>query len=92
MATDVDGARFSTYHAAWRMSEGLPAAKEVAVAKAWMNEAFGRVITLAHQVHGAIACTIDHELQFYTKRGKAGDLTYGDGEFHREIVAQEMGL
>lgn len=92
MASDIDGARFSTYHAAWRIAQGLPAAKEAAVAKAWMNDAFSRVITLAHQVHGAIACTIDHELQFYTKRGKAADLSYGDGEFYREIVAQSMGL
>ncbi len=92
MAADVDGARFSTYQAAWRISQGLPATMEVSIAKAWMNEAFGRVITLAHQVQGAIACTIDHELQYYTKRGKAGDLTYGDGDFYRELVAQQMGL
>ncbi len=92
MATDVDGARFSTYQAAWKLSQGLSCAKEVAIAKAWMGEAFGRVSTLAHQVHGAIGCTIDHDLQFYTRRGKAAELTFGDGDFYREIVAQEMGL
>jgi alkylation response protein AidB-like acyl-CoA dehydrogenase len=92
MATDVDGARFSTYQAAWRLSEGLPATKEVAIAKAWMGEAFGRVSTLAHQIHGAIGCTMDHDLQFYTRRGKAGELTFGDGDYYREIVAQQMGL
>ena len=92
MAADVDGARFSTYEAAWKTSQGLPVTKEVAIAKAWMNEAFGRVITLAHQVHGAISVTLDHELQYYTKRGKAADLTYGDGDFYRELVAQQMGL
>jgi len=92
MVTDVDGSRFSTYQAAWRISEGLPCAKEVAIAKAWMGEAYGRVITLAHQIHGAIGCTIDHDLQFYTRRGKTAELTFGDGDFYREIVAQEMGL
>ena len=92
MATDTDAARFATYQAAWRISNGLPATREVAIAKAWMNEAFGRVITLAHQVHGAIAVTIDHELQYYTKRGKAADLSYGDGDFYRELVARQMGL
>ncbi|GAI37896.1 unnamed protein product [marine sediment metagenome] len=92
MATDVDGSRFSTYQAAWRLSERLPCAREVAIAKAWMGEAYGRVITLAHQIHGAIGCTIDHDLQFYTRQGKAAELTFGDGDFYREIVAQEMGL
>ncbi len=92
MATDVDGSRFSTYQAAWRLSQGLPSAREVAIAKAWIGEAYGRVITLAHQIHGAIGCTIDHDLQFYTRRGKAAEFTYGGGDFYREIVAQEMGL
>jgi len=92
MATDVDGARFATYQAAWRISRGLPATREVAIAKAWMSEAFTRVITLAHQVHGAIGCTIDHDLHYYTRHGKAADLSFGDGDYYRELVAQSMGL
>ncbi len=92
MATDIDGSRFSTYQAAWMLTEGIPCAKEVAIAKAWISEAFGRVSTLAHQIHGAIGCTIDHDLQYYTKWGKAADLSFGDADFYREIVAQEMGL
>jgi len=92
MATDVGGLRFSTYEAAWRLSEGLPSQKEVSVAKAWADEAFTRVSTLAHQIHGAIGCTIDHDLQFYTRFGKAAELAFGDAEYHREMIAQEMGL
>lgn len=92
MATDVDGARLSTYQAAWMLSEGLPCTKEIAVAKGWMNEAYERVIALAHQIHGAIGVTIDHDLQFYTRRAKAAQLTFYDTDFCREVVAQEMGL
>ncbi len=92
MATDVDGSRFSAYQAAWMLSEGLPCIKEVAVAKAWQSEACGRVISLAHQIHGAIGVTMDHDLQFYTRRAKAAEVTFGDADFYREIVAQEMEL
>jgi alkylation response protein AidB-like acyl-CoA dehydrogenase len=92
MNGDIDGARFATYQAAWKISQGMEATREAAIAKAFMGEAFTRVITLAHQVHGAIAVTIDHDLQYYTKRGKAADLSYGDAEFHREAVARSMGL
>jgi len=92
MATDVDGSRFATYQAAWRLSEGLPCSKEVAIAKAWTGEAYGRVIALAHQIHGAIGFTMDHDLHFYTRRAKAAQVTFGDADFYREIVAQEMGL
>ncbi len=92
MATDVDGARFSTYQAAWMLSEGLPCTKEVAIAKAWIGEASQRVLALAHQIHGAIGVTMEHDLHFYTRRAKAGELAFGDANFYREIVAKEMGL
>jgi len=92
MATDVEGSRFVAFQAAWMLTEGLPATKEVSIAKAWINEAFERVSVLSHQIHGAIGCTIDHDLQFYTRYGKAARISFGDGDFHREKVAQEMGL
>jgi alkylation response protein AidB-like acyl-CoA dehydrogenase len=92
MATDVDGTRLSTYQAAWMLSEGLPCTKEIAIAKAWAGEACQRVMALAHQIHGAIGVTIDHDLQYYTRRAKAAEVSFGDASFYREIVAQEMGL
>jgi len=92
MATDVDGARLSTYQAACMISEGLPCTLEVAVAKAWASEASQRIMALAHQIHGAIGYSIDHDLQFYTRRAKAAEVTFGDASFYREIVAQEMRL
>jgi alkylation response protein AidB-like acyl-CoA dehydrogenase len=92
MATDVDGTRLSTYQAAWRVSEGLPCTQEVAIAKAWAGQACQRVMALAHQIHGAIGVTIDHDLQYYTRRAKAAEVTFGDAEFYREVVAREMGL
>jgi len=92
MAIDVDGTRLSTYQAAWMVSEGLPCTEKAAIAKAWAGEACGRVMALAHQIHGAIGCTIDHDLQFYTRRAKGAELTFGDSIFYRKVVAQEMGL
>jgi len=92
MLTDVEGTRLSTYQAAWMVSEGLPCTEGVAVAKAWAGQACQRVLALAHQVHGAIGCTIDHDLQYYTRRAKAAEVTFGDAEFYRDVVAREMGL
>ena len=92
MATDVDGSKFITYEAVWMLSEGLPCAKEIAMAKAWTSEAYRRVVTLGHQVHGAIGFTKDHDMQLYFRRAKAAELAFGDADFHRETVAVEMGL
>jgi alkylation response protein AidB-like acyl-CoA dehydrogenase len=92
MVTDVDGARFITYKAAWELSEGLPATKDVAIAKAWTGEACGRVTLLAHQIFGAIGFTMDHDIHLYYRRAKAGEIMFGDGDFQRAIVANELGL
>ncbi len=92
MVTDVDGARFITYKAAWKVNEGLPAEMDVAIAKAWTSEACGRVTLLAHQIFGAIGFTMDHDIHLYYRRAKAGEIMFGDGDFQRAIVAQELGL
>jgi len=92
MVSDVDGSRFVTYKAAWKVSEGLPATFDVAVAKAWTSGAYGRVTLLAHQIFGAIGFTMDHDMHLYYRRAKAGEIMFGDGAFQRAIVAREMGL
>jgi alkylation response protein AidB-like acyl-CoA dehydrogenase len=92
MLADVEGTRLSAYQAAWMMSEGMPGTEQVAVAKAWAGQASQRVFALAHQIHGAIGVTIDHDLHYYTRRAKAAEPTFGDAGFYREVVAQEMGL
>ncbi|MFC1982215.1 acyl-CoA dehydrogenase family protein [Chloroflexota bacterium] len=92
IATDVDGMRLSTYQAAWMLAENLPCKMEIAIAKAWANQASVRIMSLAHQIHGAIGLTIDHDLHYYTRRAKADEVTFGDAAEHREVVAKEMGL
>jgi alkylation response protein AidB-like acyl-CoA dehydrogenase len=90
--TDVESSKLITYNAAWMLSKGLTCTKEVAMAKAWVSEAYGRVIALAHQIHGAVGFSKDHDLQLYSRRAKAAELDFGDADYHRESVAVEMGI
>lgn len=92
MATEVDGARLCAYRAAWMLSHGLPCTSEAAIAKVWTGEASRRVIDRAHQIHGAIGVTTEHDLHFHTRRAKAAELMFGDADLHREAIAREMGL
>ena len=92
MVTDVDGARYITYKAAWKLSEGLPATKSVAMAKAWVGDAYQRVTILGQQVFGAIGFTMDHDMHLYYRRARAGAIAFGNSNFHREVVAKELGL
>jgi alkylation response protein AidB-like acyl-CoA dehydrogenase len=92
MATDVEGSRYITYQAAWHLSEGLPAEREVAMAKAWVSDAYRRVCALGHQSHGAIGFTKEHNMQLYSRRAKAAELAFGDADYHLETVAKAIGL
>ena len=92
MATDVDGSRFITYQAAWRLSEGLECDREVSMAKAWVSEACRRVAALGHQVHGGIGFTKEHDMQLFFRRAKQAELFFGDADYHKEKVADAIGL
>jgi alkylation response protein AidB-like acyl-CoA dehydrogenase len=92
MATQVAGARDVTYRAAWKLAEDLDAAMEVSLAKAWVSKVNQQVLSLAHQSHGAIGFTWEHDLPLYTRRAKAWEFLYGDPDFHRDRIAQFLGL
>lgn len=89
MLIDVEGSRFATYQAAWRINEGLPATREVAIAKAWVSRACRRVMNSAHQVHGAIGFTEDHILHYYTKKNRACEFSFGGIDFHLAKIGTE---
>jgi alkylation response protein AidB-like acyl-CoA dehydrogenase len=88
MLVDVDGCSLMTYNAAWRLQEGLPAAREVAMAKALLNEKFRRIVAQAVQIHGAIGFTDEHDVPLYFKRAKAWELSLGDTQFHLDRIAK----
>ena len=92
MVVDVEGARFLTFQAAWRISQGLPAGMEASMAKAWTSEASRRVTFLGHQIHGAVSFCEEHDMHIYYRKAKAGEVAFGDGAFHLEKVAHRLGL
>lgn len=92
MWTAMETSRFLVYEVAWMESEGLPCAKEASMAKAYVNEVYKDVAKWAVRLHGAIATSADHDIPFYYRRSKAADIAFGNTDFHREIVAQKIGL
>ncbi|MFC1982508.1 acyl-CoA dehydrogenase family protein [Chloroflexota bacterium] len=92
MLIEFSPAEVLTYQAAWMMSQGLPCATEVAMAKALVGDACTRVCELGHQVHGGVGLTMEHDMQRYYRRVKAAELSWGDSSYHREMIAQHMDL
>src|SRR5207253_2762226 len=92
MAIELEGARHVTRQALWRLAEGLPAAREVAVAKAWTGRAYREATLIAHQLHGGAGYVIEHELHRYSARAKEAELRFGSTEEWLETLADELRL
>ena len=93
MATDVDGMRLIMYRAAWSVSEGEPDQElQVSMAKAWCSDASRRVVAEGQQIHGGIGFTKEYKIQLYFRRQKMAELMWGDGDYHREQVAELLKI
>lgn len=92
MRSDIDALRWLVYQGAWCLGQGDKSTLAVSAAKAYGNEALRRIFMHAHQVHGAIGFSTEHDLHLYTRRAKAAELQWGSTGLHLEQVATAMGL
>jgi len=84
--------KYLLYEAAWLESNGMPSAKEASMSKAYINEAYKLVSALGVKLHGGIGTSNDHDIPLYFRRAKAADTVYGSTDYHRELIAQQIGL
>jgi alkylation response protein AidB-like acyl-CoA dehydrogenase len=92
MWTAMQTSRYLVYQAAWMESAGMPCEKQASMAKAYVNEAYKNLTKWAVRLHGAIGTTYDHDISLYYRRSKSADVAFGGTDFHREIVARQIGL
>jgi alkylation response protein AidB-like acyl-CoA dehydrogenase len=74
---DTEAIRLTAWQAAWRIAEGLPADKEVAVAKFWAADGGQRVVHAAVHLHGGVGVDRDYPLHRYFLMTKHLELTLG---------------
>jgi len=93
MAVEVEGATSIMYYAAWALSENDPQLTLAAsMAKAWCSDAYKHATFDGVQIHGGIGFTWDHDMHLYFKRAKTCEVTFGDGNYHREKGAQLLDI
>lgn len=74
---DVETIRLTTWEAAWRLAAGLPAARELAIAKFFAAEGGQRVTYAAQHLHGGIGFDLEYGLARYYPLSKQIELTLG---------------
>jgi alkylation response protein AidB-like acyl-CoA dehydrogenase len=93
MLLEVESAKSAAYYAGWcasEMNEELPAM--ASMAKAYCSEAYFHCAAENIQIHGGIGFTWEHPAHLYFKRAKSSELLFGDATYHREQLAQRIGL
>jgi alkylation response protein AidB-like acyl-CoA dehydrogenase len=87
---DLDAMRWATWRAAWKLSQGVPAMRETAVAKFWAAEGGGRIATAAMHVHGGIGVDVDYPIHRYFLWSKALVLSLGGATLQLVRLGQDM--
>ncbi len=77
---DTNAMWLTAHQAAWRIDAGLPAAREVAIAKYWAAEAGYRVVHAAVHVHGGVGVDRDYPLHRHFLMARQIELTLGHAE------------
>jgi alkylation response protein AidB-like acyl-CoA dehydrogenase len=93
MLLDVESAKSAAYYAAWAAQERndeLPIA--ASLAKSFCSEAYFHCAAENVQIHGGIGFTWEHSAHLYFKRAKSSELFLGDPAYHRELLAQRLGI
>ncbi|MBI5967507.1 MAG: acyl-CoA/acyl-ACP dehydrogenase [Deltaproteobacteria bacterium] len=92
MLINIEGGRYISYKAAWMLSNGIPCKRQVALAKAWVSDAYKRVVGLGHQIMAGTGYMEEHDMPLYSRRAKAAEIAFGDANYYKKIVAKEIGL
>ncbi len=71
---DTEAIRVTTWQAAWRIDEQLPATEAVAVAHWWASEAGQRVVHATQHLHGGLGADISYPIHRYFLWGKQLEL------------------
>ena len=93
MLLEVESAKSAAYYAGWAAAEDSDELPVVAsLAKAYCSDAYFHAAAENIQIHGGIGFTWEHDAHLYFKRAKSSELLLGDPTYHRELLAQRIGI
>jgi alkylation response protein AidB-like acyl-CoA dehydrogenase len=93
MLLEVESAKSAAYYAGWAAAEDSDELPVVAsLAKSYCSEAYFHAAAENIQIHGGIGFTWEHPAHLYFKRAKSSELLLGDPSYHRELLAQRIGI
>lgn len=90
MLTTIHAATLMTYHAAWCLDRGLPAAREAAMAKLFAAEVAMWCAHRAVQLFGGYGYIQDYPVERYFRDAKITEIYEGTSEIQRVVIARHL--
>jgi 3-oxocholest-4-en-26-oyl-CoA dehydrogenase beta subunit len=87
---DTEAMRVTLWQAAWRLTAGLDATKEVMVAKWWAAEGGQRVVHITQHLHGGMGADVDYPVHRYFLWGKQIEDTLGGASAQLARLGQAL--
>jgi alkylation response protein AidB-like acyl-CoA dehydrogenase len=87
---DLDAMRGVTWRAAWSLTRGLPAERDIMVAKFWAAEAGARIAASAQHLHAGIGVDVDFPIHRYFLWSKALELSFGGASAQLAALGRDL--
>lgn len=87
---DVQSMRWVMWRAAWKLTNGQDATREVAISKFWAAEGGARVAASAQHLHGGMGVDVDYPIHRYFLWSKALELSFGNATQQLVTLGRHM--
>ena len=87
---DAQAVELTMLQAAWRIAAGVPAAREVAIAKYWAAAGGQRVVHAAQHLHGGMGVDRDYPLHRYFLLAKQLELFLGGATRQLQLIGRRL--
>jgi len=92
MQTEVEAARTLMWRAAWMVSKGREALREISMAKLLSSETAAKVANMGMQIFGAYGYNMDFDMQRLFRDSRSATIAAGSSQMQRNLIAKLMGL
>jgi alkylation response protein AidB-like acyl-CoA dehydrogenase len=92
LEAEVEAAWAVTLKAAWRVSRGEDALKEITIAKLLAAETYVKAAEAGMQVMGGFGYNMEFDMQRHFRDARAATIAAGSSEIQRNLIAGQMGL
>jgi alkylation response protein AidB-like acyl-CoA dehydrogenase len=80
------------WRAAWMISTGQDALREITMAKLFCSELYVKVANMGMQIMGGYGYSMEYDMQRHYRDARSATIAAGSSEMQRNVLAGLMGL